>query len=310
MLVTTQRLTKHYGAVAALIDCSVAVSPGEVFGLLGPNGSGKTTLLRLLLGFLRPTSGTATVAGLDCYRRSVDVHRQVAYLPGDARLWRGMRGRDVLSFLGRLRGGNQVRRAEQLAERLQLDLRRGVAAMSTGMRQKLVLAAVMSIDAPVLILDEPTSNLDPTARAEVIRLVHEARSAGRTVIFSSHVLDEVEKTCDRVAILRQGKLVHTQPMRELRRQHRIHARLTGPLTPPPEALERELRIDTSNDALSIETPGDLAELFGWLAKLPLAEVTIEPLGLAAVYERFHRPNGMQAHDDEAAAKPQAIVEGR
>jgi ABC-2 type transport system ATP-binding protein len=255
--------------------------------LLGPNGAGKSTLLRILTGFLQPTRGRATIAGLDCYRQSVEVHRRVAYLPGDARLFRSMRGREVVTFFGRFRDRGYPARARDLSERLQLDLKRHVSAMSTGMRQKLALVTVLSADTPVVILDEPTSNLDPTMRAKVVELVREKSLAGQTVLFSSHVLDEVERSCDRVVILRRGELVHEQVMRDLRRQHRVRARLTGPLLPPPAHLAGELNLHTDGDSLTIETPCELSSMLGWLATLPLAEMQIEPIGLEAVYERFH-----------------------
>ena len=213
-IVETHALTKNYGRLSALDDCTLSVQRGEVFGLLGPNGSGKTTLLRLLMGFLRPTRGRATIANRDCFNDSVAVHAAVSYLPGDVRLVRGMRGRDVLAFFARLRGERQPVRGVQLAERLGLDVSRKVAQMSTGMRQKLALAAVLAVDVPLLILDEPTSNLDPTVRSTVMALIGEARAAGRTVIFSSHVLSETERIADRVVILRSGRLVHDQDMSE------------------------------------------------------------------------------------------------
>ena len=287
-LVITQALTKRYGPVAALTDCNLTVERGEVYGLLGPNGAGKTTLLRLLLGYQRPTSGRASIDGLDCFRDSVKVHERASYLPGEARLFRSMRGHAVLEFFSRLRPNGDVQRSLALAERLRLDVSRQVALMSTGMRQKLALAAAVAADTPLLILDEPTSNLDPTVRGEVIAIVKEAKAAGRTVLFSSHVLSEVEQTCDRVAILRAGALVHTQLMSELRRQHRIRARLTGPLPPVPGRFNGELAVQTDEAGrLTILTPGELSPILGWLAELPLAEVHIEPIGLQAVYDRFH-----------------------
>ena len=287
-LIVTDHLTKRYGDVAALDDCTLQVQPGEVFGLLGPNGSGKTTLLRLLMGYLQPTRGTARIAGLDCYRQSVEVHSRVAYLPGEARLPPRQRGREVLRFFSRVRPEGSLERARSLAERLRLDLSRQVALMSTGMRQKLALAAVLSFDTPIVILDEPTSNLDPTMRSEILALVREARAAGRTVIFSSHVLSEVEAACDRVAILRQGELVHTQVVSQVRRQHRIRARLTGPMQPAPDELARELSIKINGSSqVVIETPGELSGLLGWLAQAPLAEVHIEPVGLQTVYDKYH-----------------------
>jgi ABC-2 type transport system ATP-binding protein len=288
MLVETNHLTKRYGSLTALDRCTLAVTQGEVFGLLGPNGSGKTTLLRLLMGYLRPTGGRASIDGLDCYRQSVAVHTRMAYLPGEARLFRRLRGREVLAFFARVRPDGDLLQALAVAERLELDLSRQVALMSTGMRQKTALAAVLSVHAPVLILDEPTSNLDPTARSEVLAIVREAKAAGRTVLFSSHVLGEVEEVCDRVVILRRGQLVHEQAMNELRRQHRIQARLTGPLPAPPADLNGALRIARSdNNELVIETPGELAPLLGWLATLPLSEVRIEPVRLQALYDEYH-----------------------
>ena len=160
--------------------------------------------------------------------------------------------------------------------------------MSTGMRQKLALAAALAADTPLVILDEPTANLDPTVRAEVGQLVREARAAGRTVMFSSHVLSEVEEVCDRVVILRAGRLVHEQVMEPLRRRHRIRALLDGPLPPVPPALAAHLVVEQRKEhELVIETPGELSPLLGWLATLPLRDVLIEPAGLRAVYERFH-----------------------
>jgi len=292
LLVETESLTKRYGRVTALDDCTLSVKQGEVFGLLGPNGAGKTTLLRLLLGFLRPTSGQATIGALDCYRQSVDVHRRVSYLPGDVRLFRGMRGRDVIRFFAGMRPGGDVRRSRELAKRLDLDLTRRVAYMSTGMRQKLALAVALAPDVPLVILDEPTASLDPSARGNVMARVRQAQAAGRTVLFSSHVLSEVEQVCDRVAILRQGQLVHTQVMSELRQQHRIRARLTGPLSPAPEQLGDELSIRTeSGGDVTIDTPGELSPLLGWLATLPLEKVKVEPVGLRAVYDRYHSNGG-------------------
>ena len=300
MLVATDRLTKRYGSFTALDGCSLEVQPGEVFGLLGPNGAGKTTLIRLLLGYLRPTAGSARVAGHDCEHESLAVRGAVAYLPGEARLFRRMTGNEVLDFFARLRPACRRDTAASVADRLGLDRSRQVARMSTGMRQKLALASVLATEAQLLILDEPTANLDPTARAEVLDLVREANAAGRTVIFSSHVLSEVEETCGRVAIMRAGRLVHEQTMAEVRRGHRIRARLTAPFAGVPGELGGHVRLATAGGGTAgeeqrvvLEAAESLAPLLGWLATLPLAEVEIEPIGLAAVYDRFHRSGSGQ-----------------
>jgi ABC-2 type transport system ATP-binding protein len=286
-IVETDHLTKRYRAVTALDDCRLTIRRGEIFGLLGPNGAGKTTLLRLLLGYLRPTLGRAVIDGLDCYRQSVAVHERVAYLPGDVRLFHKMTGHDVLAFFGRLRDRGYTERANRLARRLDLQLAPRTTAMSTGMRQKLGLVAVLAVDAPTLILDEPTANLDPTVRKEVAALVREAQTAGKTVVFSSHVLEEVERLCDRVAILRRGKLVHEQSLHTLRRQHRIRAELRGPIPNVPKELSDGVSIEMYGDGLTIVTAGELSPLLAWLATLSLSDVRIEPVGLGAIYEQFH-----------------------
>jgi len=300
LIVETRSLTKRYGSIAALSDCSLTVAPGEVFGLLGPNGAGKTTLLRLLIGYLRPTAGSAKIAGLDCDRQSVAVRRQVAYLPAEAAIFPHMRGREALRFFADIRPGGGLQRSLALAERLELDLSRRVSYMSTGMKQKLALAATLAAETPIYILDEPTANLDPTVRATVLSLVAEKRASGKTVVFSSHVLSEVEEVCDRVVILRAGKLVHTQPMDQLREQHRILAKLTGPLPPIPESLSGQLAVVLrENGQAVLETPGELAPLLSWLATPPLADMRIEPVGLRTIYRRFHGERELESTHTES-----------
>jgi ABC-2 type transport system ATP-binding protein len=288
LLVQTDLLSKRYRGVAALVDCTFGVERGEILGLLGPNGAGKTTLLRLLLGYLKPTGGRASVDGLDCYRESVEVHRRLSYLPGDARLFRHLDGRATLEFFAELRPPATVERSLALAERLELDLSRRVGQMSTGMRQKLALVVALAPETPLLVLDEPTANLDPTVRGEVVQLIRESRAEGRTVIFSSHVLSEVEEACDRVVVLRAGRLVDSVQIADVRRQHRIQAELTGTLAEPPVELAAGLEIRRgTNGEVAMLAAGDLAPLLGWLAEQPLARLQIEPVGLRAVYERHH-----------------------
>jgi ABC-2 type transport system ATP-binding protein len=241
------------------------------------------------MGYLRPTAGRAHIDGLDCYRRSVDVHARVSYLPGEVRLFRTMRAREVIDFFTSIRRDDSRSRAVALAsDRFGLDLSGPVATMSTGMRQKLALAVTLAVDTPLVILDEPTSNLDPTVRADVAALVREAKQAGRTVLFSSHVISEVEQVCDRALILRRGQLVHTQVVAELKRKHRIRAQLTGALPAIPDSFNGSVKLVSDQaGGLLIETPGELSGLLGWLATLPLAEVRIEPVGLGALYEQYH-----------------------
>lgn len=294
-LVRIEGLTKRYGDFFALRECTVEVAAGEVFGLLGPNGAGKTTLLRLLMGYLFPTAGRATIGGLDVTRSSVAVRRLVSYLPGDARLPRHMRARSVLEFFAQMQPDGDLARSLDVADRLELELNRRVAFMSTGMRQKLALAVVLGARTPLLVLDEPTANLDPTVRSSILQMVADAQGEGRTVIFSSHVLAEIEEVCSRVIFLRKGVLAKRQRMDELKQRHRIVAQLDAPLTDTlPSSLQSQVEISTFSPPaepytqwVRMDTAGDLAPLLSWLDSLQLKRMRVEPLGLRAIYDEVH-----------------------
>jgi ABC-2 type transport system ATP-binding protein len=290
-MLRTEHLTKDYGRFRAVDDLSLEVAPGEVFGVLGPNGSGKTTALRLALGFLRPTAGSACVGGHDSWRDSVAARALVAYLPGELRLYENMTGRQLIDFLSRLRGRPPRAELQSLARRFDIDLSRPLANLSSGMKRKVALLQVMIADVPLLIMDEPTNALDPTMRDELLDQVRRARDRGQTVVFSSHVLTEVEQVCDRVAVLRRGRLVHLQRMDELRQGRRVSARyLPGAAPPDASALPTlpGLRVLERKDGrITLEHTGALHDLLDWLARQPLAELHVEPLGLASVYARYH-----------------------
>src|SRR6516164_4081528 len=229
MLLQTQNLTKRYGSFTALDDLTFTVAPGEVVGLLGPNGSGKTTALRLMLGFLQPTRGTATIGGHDCWRDSIAARREVAYLPGELRLYENMTGRQLVQFLCQLRGQTVPdEKVDRLARRFDIDLTRPIANLSSGMKRKVALLQVLVPHARLLILDEPTNTLDPTMRDELLDQLRQAREHGQAVLFSSHVLGEVEQVCDRVGILQRGQLVHLQRMADLRLGRLVRLRLAHP----------------------------------------------------------------------------------
>ena len=288
-IVVTEGLTKRYGDFTALSDCSVTVARGEVFGLLGPNGAGKTTLIRLLLGYLQPTSGQLSIDGVDPRIDGVELRKRVAYLPGDARLPRHMRGNSVLRFFADMHPSGNFDRSTEVAEQLELDTKTRVAFMSTGMRQKLALAVVFGVNTPFLILDEPTANLDPTVRANVLQLVMDAKQAGRSVMFSSHVLSEIEDTCDRVAFLRKGQLAHRLNMNDLYQRHRITAKANDGQTSfeVPDDIANRIHTNIDGPSVSIVTDGDLAPMLSWVDSLSLTQVRIEPLGLRAVYDAVH-----------------------
>src|SRR5438552_6756656 len=246
MLLRTEDLTKDYGSFRALNALNLTLHPGEVFGLLGPNGSGKSTALRLLLGFLRPTAGAAWIDGHHCWDDSVAARRRVAYLPGELRLYDNMTGRQLIRFLSDLRGVPEGPQVDRLARGLDIDLSRPLAQLSSGMKRKVALLQVLVAHAPLLILDEPTNTLDPTMRDELLAQLRQARDQGQAVLFSSHVLTEVEQVCDRVGILQRGRLVHLQKMSELRDAQLVQARFSEPLEASPilpGLAERERRAD-------------------------------------------------------------------
>jgi beta-exotoxin I transport system ATP-binding protein len=296
-LIVIEGLTKVYRRVTALEGLSLQVGRGEVYGLLGPNGSGKTTTIRLLLGLLRPTAGRATVAGFDSWRSSLDVRRLVSYLPGELRMYGSLTGLGTLRLLCDLREGAGLDRAVAIAERvMKLNLKRKIRTYSTGMKQKLALAQVFSDPVDTLILDEPTSALDPSARSIVIGLVQEARSGGQTVIFSGHVLAEVEQVADRVAIMRKGRLMHVEDMHVRRSVRMLLIRFEGGIEPqfPPE-LELSVR-ERNGETLLLEHRGDLSSLLRWLASEAVVDIAIGTEDLRALYDRFH---GLNVPDEEA-----------
>ncbi len=290
-LILTEGLTKVYGRVRALNALSLAVRPGEIYGLLGPNGSGKTTTIRVLLGLLRPTSGRANVGGFDCWRQSLDVRRLVSYLPGELRMYGSMTGYGTLKMLSDLRDGIGLDRAVAIAERvMKLDLGRKLRTYSTGMKQKLALAQVFGDPVQILILDEPTSALDPSARSIVLTLVQEARSHGQTVVFSGHVLPEVEQVADRVAIMRKGRLMHVEDMHTRHSLRMVLLRFDGGLEPGfPEELELSVR-ERNQGTVLLEHRGDLRRLLAWLSTIPVADLAVGTEDLRSLYDRFHGPN--------------------
>lgn len=295
-MILTQGLTKNYGRVHALTDLDLEIRKGEVFGLLGPNGSGKTTTIRLLLGLIRPTRGKASVAGHDCWTDSLEVRRLVSYLPGELRLPGGMTGFNLLRYLSALRGGECLDRAVTIAERImRLDLSRKVRTFSTGMKQKLALAQAFADPVDILILDEPTSALDPTARGEILALVAEAREQGQTVIFSGHVLSEVEQVSDRVAIMRRGRLMLVEDMHARRQDRRlILARFQGGIPEGcPDELELSLRERRGPDVALFEHRGAVAPLLSWFAGSGVIDIAIGTEDLRSLYDQFHGPNAVE-----------------
>ena len=237
--IRTSKLSKDYGLARGLFELELEVAPQEVFGYLGPNGSGKTTTIRLLMGMIRPTGGAAYVFGLDCRRDSVAVKRKVGYMPGDLPQFGSLRGKEVVAYLGGMRGGADPATVRGIAERFDLDLNRRFREYSSGNKRKLGILLAFMHKPELLILDEPTSGLDPLNQQEFYNLLREARDGGATVFLSSHILSEVEHVCDRVGILRAGKLVRVAQLEDLHHIRAHHVEIEfAPGTPIPDAAVR------------------------------------------------------------------------
>lgn len=287
MLLRTEQLTKKYGSFLALDRLDLEVVPGEIVGILGPNGSGKSTALRMILGFLQPSSGRAAIQGHDCWHDSVNARRHVSYLPGELRLYENMTGIQLIDFLSRLRQYTPNERLQQLARQFDIDVERPMSQMSSGMKRKIALMQVLLPETPLVILDEPTNTLDPSMRDQLLIQLREASKRGQAVVFSSHVLSEVEQVCDRVAILQKGRLVHWQNMRDLQQFRRVRVRLSQPVE-SFAAPQDVSALETRGLDLDFEHTGPLPDLLRWLANLPLADLKMEPMGLAAIYRQYHQ----------------------
>jgi len=232
--ILTEGLTKRFGRTRALDGLDLEVRTGEVHGFLGPNGAGKTTTLRILLGLLRPDAGTARLLDGDPWHDAVRLHRRLAYVPGDVTLWPNLSGGEVIDLLGRLRGGLDPKRRAELLERFDLDPHKKARTYSKGNRQKVALVAALAADVELLVLDEPTAGLDPLMEAAFRQVVAEERGRGRTVLLSSHLLSEVEALCDRVSIIRAGRIVEAGTLTELR--HLSRTSITAELDRSPDGL--------------------------------------------------------------------------
>jgi ABC-2 type transport system ATP-binding protein len=230
-VIQTESLTKFYGAHRGVIEVDLAVRQGEVFGFLGPNGAGKTTTIRILLDHIRPTSGRATVFGIETTDDPVAIHRRVGYLPGEFTLYDRLTGAQTIEYFANLRGGVDADYQQSLISRLDLDPSRRYREYSRGNKQKVALVCALQHRPDLLILDEPTAGLDPLVQQTFFALLHEATGEGRTVFLSSHIISEVERVCDRVAIIRDGRIVEVDEVRGLRRLavHHVELRFAQPV---------------------------------------------------------------------------------
>jgi ABC-2 type transport system ATP-binding protein len=289
--IVCEALTKDYGPKRALDRLDLQVRAGEIFGYLGSNGAGKTTTIRCLLDLIRPNEGRAIVLGLDSHKHNVEVRRRTGYLPGDLRLYPHLTARQLLGYLGRLRGGVPVQRVEELARRMECDLGQRCGAMSHGQRQKVGVIQALMHDPEVLILDEPTATLDPLMQRNVHDLIRESRDRGATVFVSSHDLPEVAHLCDRAGILRHGKLVAVQDVSELAQQgrHVITIQFLEPVEPNVfERLPGVSQVTATDHAVTLTVSGDLDAIVKTAARFRVHDIHSAEVDLDEVFRDYYR----------------------
>jgi len=295
-IIEVDNLTKRYGSKRGIIDVSFQVEEGEVFGFLGPNGAGKTTTIRLLMALLRANAGRARIAGLDCWQQSVEIKRLIGYLPGELALDPNLTGGQILEYFGHLRGGIDQAYLKQLIARLDVDPSRKFRQYSSGNKRKIGIIQAFMHRPRLLILDEPTNGLDPLNQQEFDRMVKEVRDDGRTVFLSSHILTEVEQTCHRVAIIREGQLVRVGSVEELKDIKRQEITLTFANAVPIEAfkgLAGVEQVETLADGhtLRLSVQGQADAVIKAAAQHSVVTLTSHEPSLEDIFLRYYEGDG-------------------
>ncbi len=295
-IIEVQGLTKHYGSKRGITNVSFQVEEGEVFGFLGPNGAGKTTTIRTLMALLRADAGTARIAGMDCWEQSIEIKKLIGYVPGEPALDPNLTGGQIFAYFAHLRGGVDQAYLKQLIERLQLDPTRKFRQYSTGNKRKVVLIQAFMHRPRLLILDEPTSGLDPLNQQEFDKMVREAREAGSTVFLSSHILSEVEQTCTRVGIIREGQLVRVGGVAELKDIKRQDVTISFAEAAPAEAFKALPGVDqvealADGRTLRLSVSGGLDAVIKAAATYPIVTMTSHEPSLEDIFLRYYQSDG-------------------
>ena len=301
-IIEVENLTKSYGSKRGIIDVSFRVEEGEVFGFLGPNGAGKTTTIRVLMALLKADAGTARIAGLDCWKQSVEIKRLVGYLPGEPALDPGLTGGQILEYFANLRGGVDQAYLKQLIQRFDLDPTRKFRQYSSGNKRKVVLIQAFMHRPRLLVLDEPTNGLDPINQQEFGKMVKEVRDEGRTVFLSSHILSEVEQMCNRVGIIREGRLVRVGGIAELKGIKHYEVTITFANSVPAEAfkaLEGVEQVETVADGhtLRVAIQGAADAVIKAAAQYPVVTLTSHEPSLEDIFLRYYEGDGQVVKED-------------
>ena len=292
-VIDTKGLTVYYGKHRGIIDLDLKVRKGEIFGFLGPNGAGKTTTLRVLMDIIRPTLGQATIFGMDCQKQGVEIRERAAYLPGELSLPPNMRGHQFLDMVGALRTEQaDSNYRNELSERLNLDTSRRIRDYSSGNKQKLGLVAALMSRAELLVLDEATTGLDPLVQQTVLEIIDETREEGRTIFFCSHILSEVQSVCDRVGIIREGRLIKVESIETLTAQpfHRLKMRFDRLPESKIFALDGVQEVSRDEDSLVLEVRQNLPMVMELAAPYKIIAIETEPITLEEVFLAYYGKN--------------------
>lgn len=292
-ILETSDLSKRYGDVRALDGVGLTLAAGEILGFVGPNGAGKSTFMKLVLGVCHPTRGRAAVFGLDAARHSLQVRARIGYLPGDLGLYRNLTGRRLLDFCLSFHAGADPARANALADRFGLPLGQRVKGYSTGMRQKLGLIQAFSVNGELLLLDEPTKGLDPTAQATFFELLAEENAAGRSILLSSHVLEEIERTCDRIVFIERGTLLDEAAIDLVRQRFRRQLRVTFGADDPPDlsTVPGVREVVRERDHIQLHLDGPIGPALARLAELDVQSIEYNRPSLQDVYRAIYLERG-------------------
>ena len=293
-IIEVRNLVKKYGHFTALDGVNLQVNQGEIYGFIGPNGAGKTTTMRVLLGILKATSGQATIFGMDAWKDAVEIHKRVAYVPGDVNLWPNLTGGEVIDLFVKLRGANNSkRRREELIERFDLDPSKKCRTYSKGNRQKVALISAFASDADLYILDEPTSGLDPLMERVFQEYVMEAKQEGKSIFLSSHILSEVERLCDKVSIIRSGKIIESGSLEELRHLTRTSVVLdTREPIDDLSKLNGVHNVEKRNNSLYFHVDShQLNEVMKYISQFGIVKLEVAPPTLEDLFMRHYKGDG-------------------
>lgn len=305
IVIEVTNLTKDYGDGKGIFNINLTVKKGEVFGFLGPNGAGKSTTIRNLMGFIRPDKGSCKIFGMDCYEKAAEIEKRLGYLAGEIAFMEGLTGKQMLEFIADMKGVKDRSRLYELIERFELNYGGKIKKMSKGMKQKIAIICAFMDNPDVIILDEPTSGLDPLMQSKFIDLILEEKKKGKTIFISSHIFDEIERTCDRAAIIRNGKLVAIEDMKSLRDRKKKSYQIAFKNTEEANRFKQEgyLIVEGKDNKLVVAIQGDINPFIGALSSYEVKSLDTKTETIEEIFMHFYGKEdltGGEKHDIKAA----------